>query len=103
MANTGQGYTGDAATQAADAERIEPVVVEKAKGKQSFVVVPKRWIVEHSFAWVVRCRRLLRDFKRLSEVLAGMHIVAFARVMLRQVLDILPALKDGEDVKSWYR
>ena len=85
LAYADQGYTGDKAAQAADAEGIELVVVKKAKGQQGLIVLPKRWVVERSFGWVARCRRLLRDFERLSEVLVGMHMVAFACVMLRQV------------------
>lgn len=80
-----QGYTGEKATNAAAAEGIKLVVVKKAQGQQGFIVVPKRWVVERSFGWMSRCRRLLRDFERLSEVLVGMHMVAFACVMLRQV------------------
>ena len=50
-----------------------------------FVVLPKRWVVERSFGWIARCRRLLRDFERLEKVLTGLHMVAFVGVMLRQV------------------
>jgi transposase len=85
VAYVDQAYSGEAAAQAADTEGIELVVVKKAQGQRGFVLLPKRWVVERSFGWIARCRRLLRDFERLNEVLVGMHLVAFTCVMLQQV------------------
>lgn len=79
-----RAYSGEAAARAADTEGIELVVVSKAQGQRGFILLPKLWVVERSFGWIARCRHLLRDFERLNEVLVGMHMVAFAYVMLRQ-------------------
>lgn len=82
IAYVDQGYTGDRAAEAAKAEGIELIVVKLAKAKRGFVLLPKRWVVERSFAWASRFRRLARDYERLPETLAGLHWVAFLVLML---------------------
>ena len=89
LAYADQGYTGEDATKAADADGIELVAVKRPSGQKGFMVLPKRWVVERSFGWMARCRRLLRDFEQLGEVLTGLHMVAFVGVMLRQVSKLL--------------
>ena len=89
LAYADQGYTGEDAAKAADTEGIELVVVKRPPGQKGFTLLPKRWVVERSFGWMARCRRLLRDFERLAEVLTGLHMVAFVGVMLRQVSQLL--------------
>jgi transposase len=79
-----QGYTGDQPEQDAKASGIELIVVKLAEAKKGFVLLPKRWVVERSFAWTARFRRLARDFERSPEVLAGLHYLAFAILMLHQ-------------------
>ena len=81
-----QGYTGDQAKQDAKASGIELIVVKLAEAKKGFVLLPKRWVVERSFAWAARFRRLARDFERSPEVLAGLHYLAFAILMLHQFI-----------------
>ncbi|MDC8634745.1 transposase, partial [Xanthomonas hortorum pv. pelargonii] len=44
--------------------------------------LPRRWVVERSFGWVNRFRRLARDYERLPETLAGLHFVVFTILML---------------------
>ncbi|MCC5383889.1 transposase, partial [Staphylococcus aureus] len=44
--------------------------------------LPRRWVVERSFGWLNRFRRLARDYERLPETLAGLHFVVFAMLML---------------------
>jgi len=44
--------------------------------------LPRRWVVERSFAWTTRFRRLVRDDERLPGTLAGLHLVVFACLML---------------------
>jgi transposase len=84
-----QGYTGPEAAQAAAAHGIELVVIKLPEAKKGFVLLPKRWVVERSFAWTARFRRLARDFERLAETLAGLHFLAFALLMLRRLVDSL--------------
>jgi transposase len=84
-----QGYTGadPAADAAAQGIRLEVVMLPEAK--RGFVLLPKRWIVERSNAWMARFRRLARDYERLPETLAGLHFLAFAILMLARFADLL--------------
>ncbi len=79
-----QGSTGDAPAQAAAEQGIQLIVVKLPEAKRGFVLLPRRWVVERSFAWVARFRRLARDYERLPATVAGLHLVAFACVMLHQ-------------------
>ncbi len=90
LANADQGYTGEAAADAAAAQggiRLE--VVKLPEAKRGFVLLPRRWVVERDFAWASRFRRLARDDQRLPQVLAGLHFVAFACLMLHRLTPVL--------------
>lgn len=78
-----QGYTGDQPEQDAKEAGIELIVVKLPEAKKGFILLPKRWVVERSFAWTARFRRLARDFERTPEVLRGLHFVAFVILMLQ--------------------
>jgi transposase len=84
-----QGYTGDTAAAEATEHGIELIVVKLPEAKKGFVLLPKRWVVERSFAWATRFRRLARDYERLPETLAGLHFLAFAIVMLKQAVHLM--------------
>lgn len=77
-----QGYTGDQPAQAAAEEGIRLEVIKLPEAKKGFVLLPRRWVVERSIAWMARFRRLARDYERLPETLAGLHFLAFAILML---------------------
>lgn len=81
-----QGYTGEDAAAAADAYGIELVVVGLPHAKRGFVLLPRRWVVERSFAWLTRFRRLAKDYERLPETVVGLHFVAFACLLLHRAL-----------------
>ena len=51
-------------------------------GEEGFVLLPRRWVVERSFAWTARFRRLARDYERLPETVAGLTFAIFAVLML---------------------
>ncbi len=82
VAYVDQGYTGESAKEAAQEEGIVLEVVKHTEAKKGFVLLPKRWVVERSFAWTSRFRRLARDYERLPETLAGLHFVVFVGLML---------------------
>ena len=84
LAYVDQGYTGDAPAQAAASEGIRLEVVKLPEAKRGFVLLPRRWVVERSFAWTTRFRRLARDYERWPETLAGLHLLAFAVLMLHR-------------------
>jgi transposase len=84
LAYVDQGYTGEDAEVDAASEGIHLEVVKLREAKRGFVLLPRRWVVERSFAWMSRFRRLARDYERLSNVLAGLHYVAFSILMLHK-------------------
>lgn len=84
-----QGYTGDEAAQAAAAYGLRLEVVKLPDAKRGFVLLPRRWVVERSFAWMSRFRRLVRDYERLPETLKGLHFLAFAMIMLHRFVHTL--------------
>lgn len=77
-----QGYTGEATAEAVAAEDVELIVVKHAEAKKGFVLLPRRWVIERTFGWLGRFRRLARDYERLAETLAGWHWVAFIALLL---------------------
>lgn len=80
-----QGYTGaDPAAQAAQ-EGIDLIVIKLPEAKRGFVLLPRRWVVERSFAWLARFRRLGRDYERLAPTFAGFHWLAFLSLMLNSL------------------
>jgi transposase len=81
-----QNYTGPDPAAAAAEQGIELVVIKLAEAKRGFVLLPRRWVVERSFAWAARFRRLAKDYERLPEVFAGLHFLAFVTLMLRRLL-----------------
>jgi len=86
MAFVDQGYTGDAAQEQAQDYGMRLMVVKHTEAKRGFVLLPRRWVVERSFAWMARFRRLARDYERLAETLVGMHLLAFVFVMLHKAI-----------------
>jgi transposase len=84
-----QGYTGDAAAEAAQEHGIRLEVVKHSEAKRGFVLLPRRWVVERSFAWAARFRRLARDYERLPETLAGLHFIAFVCLLLSRLPRLL--------------
>ena len=81
-----QGYTGSEPATTASAQGIHLEVVKLPEAKRGFVLLPRRWVVERSFAWTTRFRRLVRDYERLPATLAGLHLVVFACLMLHQFI-----------------
>lgn len=84
-----QGYTGAQAETDAMAHGMRLEVVKLPDAKRGFVLLPRRWVVERSFAWMAKFRRLARDYERLPETVATLHFVAFASLMLHRVIPLL--------------
>ena len=84
LAFVDQGYTGDDAAQAAQEQGITLHVVKLPEAKRGFVLLPRRWVVERSFGWMSRFRRLARDYERLATTLVGLHFVAFVCLLLHR-------------------
>ncbi len=88
LAYADQGYTGEKPAQAAREHGIELAVVRLPEAKRGFVLLPRRWVVERSFAWVNRFRRLVKDYERYASTLADLHLVAFTCLMLKQAAQL---------------
>lgn len=84
-----QGYTGDNAEAAAQQHGIRLEVVKLPEAKKGFVLLPRRWVVERSFGWMARFRRLARDYERLPQTLEGLHFLAFAILLAARVVHLL--------------
>ena len=83
LAYVDQGYTGEQAAADAAQQGMKLEVVKHPEAKRGFVLLPRRWVVERSFAWAARFRRLARDYERLATTLSGYHWLAFALLMLK--------------------
>jgi transposase len=86
LAFVDQGYTGEKPAEDAARQGIQLEVVKLPQAKRGFVLLPRRWVVERSFAWMARFRRLSKDYERLSETLKTMHFIAFACILLKCLL-----------------
>lgn len=84
-----QGYTGEEAQQQAAAHGLRLEVVKLPDAKHGFVLLPRRWVVERSFGWMARFRRLARDYERLPDTLIGLHFLAFAILMAQRFIQCL--------------
>jgi transposase len=83
-----QGSTGNQpAAAAAHGMRLE--VVKLPEAKKGFVLLPRRWVVERSVAWVARCRRLARDYERWPATLAGFPLLAFVLLWLKRFVEMM--------------
>lgn len=89
LAYVDQGYTGERATQAAKAQGIELQVVKLPEAKRDFILLPRRWVVERSFGWAARFRRLAKGYEVYASALAGLHVVVFVCLMLARAADFM--------------
>jgi transposase len=89
LAYVDQGYTGENAAAAARTHGIELQVVKLPEAKRGFVLLPRRWVVERSFGWAARFRRLVKDYEVYASTLAGLHVVAFVCLMLARAADFM--------------
>ncbi len=80
-----QGYTGETPAAAATEHGIKLEVVKHSEADRGFVLLPRRWVVERSFAWAACFRKLARDYERLASTLVGYHCLAFALLMFQSL------------------
>jgi transposase len=79
------GYQGPKTRQAAARTGHWIVEIVRRCDAHRFVVLPKRWIVERTLAWISRNRRLARDFERYTRTVAAFVRLAMIRIMLRRL------------------
>jgi transposase len=79
------GYQGPKMASAVARTGTWKIEIVKRTDAHRFVVLPKRWIVERTFAWISRNRRLARDFERYARTVAAFVRLAMIRIMLRRL------------------
>ena len=89
LAYVDQGYTGEQPAKEAAEHGIHLEVVKHQEARRGFVLLPRRWVIERDFAWASRFRRLVKDYERLPETVAGLHFVAFACLFLQQAISVI--------------
>lgn len=80
-----QGYKDWIVDEARKAYQLDIEVVEKPADQQGFAVHPRRWVVERTFAWLGRNRRLSKDYERLPECSESMIYIASIHLMLKRL------------------
>jgi transposase len=84
------GYRGEAtATAVREATGLPLEIVKRSDTAKGFVVLPRRWIVERTFGWLGRCRRLAKDYENRTRTAAAFLILAMIRLMLRRIVRLL--------------
>jgi len=86
------GYQGPrvrAAAARAGTWKIE--IIKRSDIAKGFVVLPKRWVVERTLAWISRNQRLARDFERYARTVAAFVRLAMIRIMLRRLTKSCPS------------
>ena len=81
-------YAGELAEwvrQLRERRRIKLEIVRRSDAAKGFVALPKRWIVERTFGWLNRCRRLSKDYEYLTETSEAMIHVAMINLMVRRL------------------
>lgn len=78
------GYTGAPFQEAVKTLIGAQVEIVKRNELHTFVVIPKRWVVERSFGWLEKCRRLWRNCERLIESSRAMVQLAFIRILMKR-------------------
>ena len=81
------GYSGKAFQRAANRAiaNLDVEIVRRIGAAQGFVVLPKRWVVERTIAWLNRCRRLAKDWERFNRKALAFLRLASIRLMTRKL------------------
>jgi transposase len=65
-------------------------IVRKDPNRKGFAVLPRRWVVERTFAWIVRCRRMVRHYEALYRTARAFVLLALIRIMIRRLANPRP-------------
>jgi transposase len=87
MAIADGGYQGKATADKVREDAGIPLeIVKRSDVAKGFLVLPKRWIVERTYGWLGRCRRLAKDYENLTRSHVAFIILAMIRLMLRRIV-----------------
>jgi len=83
------GYQGEKTAAEVKKEAGIPLeVIKRSDTAKGFEVLPKRWIVERTFGWLGRCRRIVRDVENLTRSHAAFIMLAMIRLMMRRIVKV---------------
>jgi putative transposase len=80
-----QHYTGELVTEVLEQYGIELVIVRKAAEQHGFVLLPRRWVVERSIAWLGRSRRLSKDYEHTAAASESWCYLASISLLLKRL------------------
>jgi transposase len=80
-----RAYRGAKLSRAMHAASWKIEVVKPPANRKGFEVIPRRWVVERTIAWINRCRRLAKDYENLSRTAVAFIRLASIRLMLRRL------------------
>jgi transposase len=78
------GYAGRLVKWAQDKTHVALEIVKRPPGAKGFVVIRRRWVVERTFAWIMKCRRLVRDYEQLTAVAETLITIAAIATLVRR-------------------
>ena len=78
------GYAGRLVTWASDKTHITLEIIRRGARAKGFEVLPRRWVVERTFAWIFKNRRLVRDYEQLTEVAETLITIAASATLIRR-------------------
>ena len=78
------GYAGRLVHWAADKTHITLEIIRRGTHAKGFEVLPRRWVVERTFAWIFKNRRLVRDYEQLTAVAETLITIAASATLLRR-------------------
>ncbi|MGH9072304.1 MAG: IS5 family transposase [Acidimicrobiales bacterium] len=90
------GYAGKLVDWAVERLDVDLEIVRKREGQRTFEVLPRRWVVERTLSWVVKCRRLVADYERKIE-----HSLAMVRWAMIGLMGRRLARKVSDDVTAY--
>jgi len=81
------GYQGKLTADEVQQQAGIPLeIVKRSDIAKGFYILPKRWIVERTYGWLGRCRRIVKDYENLTRSHVGFIILAMIRLMLRRIV-----------------
>ena len=78
------GYAGKLVNWAKEKANLTLEIIRRMPWAEGFVVIKRRWLVERTFAWIMKCRRLVRDYEQLPAVAETLILIAAATTLLRR-------------------
>ena len=66
-------------------QQVSVEIIKRSDQARGFTVLPKRWVVERTFAWLNRCRRLAKDWENLNQKALAFIRLASIRLMMRRL------------------